>query len=192
MDFADACRRLAQESAPVRPDVLVGIATGGVYVAESMIQHFSPRPELVSIRLSRPATNVKQRFRADLVLRRLPRLASYGLRWMEVAAREGMLRRERGRGPARTTLAPASSNAVADERAAALVAGGRQILVVDDTVDSGRTLSEAVAWVRRHNPDCSVQTAALASTWKRPPITPDYLLYPRTLVRFHWSLDIAG
>jgi hypoxanthine phosphoribosyltransferase len=132
--------------------------------------------------VGRPATAVKQRLRTDIILGRLPQRVAYLLRWLEVAARERMLRKD---SPANETHAE-----VASSDAEGALASARRVLVVDDTIDSGRTLQAAVRTVRKHNPDCEVRTAALASTWRNPPVSPEYLLHPRTLVRFHWSLDV--
>lgn len=183
-DFQDACRRLAEAAEDSNPDVIVGIATGGVHVAAAMRDHFESDPANVVVRLSRPGTAVKQRLRGDLVLSRLPERAAYLLRWLEVAWRERMLRQ---RPPATTTMQPELGIEAQDALATA-----RRVLVIDDTVDSGRTLEAAVGAVRSYNPACEIRTAALASTWRRPPISPDYLLYPRALVRFHWSMDVRS
>lgn len=183
-DFQDACRRLAEAAEDANPDVIVGIATGGVHVAAAMRDHFESDPASVVVRLSRPGTVVKQRLRGDLVLRWLPQRAAYLLRWLEVAWRERTLRTW-------SATTDAMQPELATEAQDALVTA-RRVLVIDDTIDSGRTLEAAVGAVRSYNPACEIRTAALASTWRKPPISPDYLLYQRSLVRFHWSMDVRS
>ncbi len=41
------------------------------------------------------------------------------------------------------------------------------------------------------NPLAEVRTAVLTSTWRRPPVVPDYLLFQRTLLRLPWSFDAS-
>jgi hypoxanthine phosphoribosyltransferase len=164
------------------PDLLIGLATGGVYVADAMrLAYGSEAPPLVTLRIRRPSTATKERLSVDAVLSRLPTKVSYLLRWVEVELRECALSREHTPEPVRSNLIRPTDGA--------LIAKAERVLIVDDTVDSGRTLSAAVATVKAHNPRCQVRTATIASTWRRPPVTPEYVLLPRTLVRFGWSLD---
>lgn len=182
-DFQDACRRLAEAAGDANPDVIVGIATGGVHVAAAMQPHFESDPSSVVVRLSRPGTIVKQRLGGGLLLSRLPRRVAYLLRWLEVVWRERMLRAR----PTTEAMPPEVDTVAQNALAAA-----RRVLVVDDTIDSGRTLQAVAGAVRSYNPACEIRTAALASTWRQPPVSPDYLLYPRSLVRFHWSMDVRA
>jgi hypoxanthine phosphoribosyltransferase len=119
--------------------------------------------------------------RGGIVLRMLPQRIAYLLRWLEVAVRERLLRPKAEPIPPEETLPDPTSRE--------LVARAERVLVVDDTVDSGRTLVNATAAARHFNPTCVIQTVALASTWRRPPVEPDYLVHPRTLIRFHCSMD---
>jgi hypoxanthine phosphoribosyltransferase len=176
--FEEACRALAGVTAGYEPDVLVGIATGGAVVARSLTPHLPGEPPAVVVRLRRPATGVKERLRADRLLRRLPTRVANLLRWIEVELRERFLR----------PTAPEGASDVGPEVRRA-IAGAERVLVVDDTVDSGRTLTAAVEIVRDAAPDTEVRTAVLTSTWRNPPVRPDYCLYDRVLLRFPWSLD---
>jgi hypoxanthine phosphoribosyltransferase len=175
--FEDACRSLAEATAAFEPDVIVGIATGGAVVARSMAGHMPGSPAAVDVRLRRPSTGVKERLRLDRLLRRIPTRLADLLRWLEVEIRERFLR----------PTAPEAPEVAPEVRDA--IAGARRALVVDDTVDSGRTLTAAVAIVRDAAPQAEVRTAVLTSTWRRPPVRPDYCLYDRVLLRFPWSLD---
>jgi hypoxanthine phosphoribosyltransferase len=104
---------------------------------------------------------------------------------MEVEARERMLIRR----PVDVT--PAAEEMVASSGLRAAAVGAQRILVVDDTVDSGRTLSTVTAAVRLVQPGAEVKTAVLASTWRRPPVRPDFCLLERTLLRMPWSFDAS-
>jgi hypothetical protein len=64
------------------------------------------------------------------------------------------------------------------------------LLIVDDAVDSGTTLSVVLDAVQRRVPrTATVRSAAITVTTERPLALPDYALYHRQLCRFPWSLD---
>ena len=185
--FEVLCRNLAESTRDFRPDLVVGIATGGEVVARLMLSHMHEGMEMVAIRLQRPATEVKQVLRVDRLLKRAPRPLVDLLRWVEVEYRELAYRlARRASGP--------SVGSPRDQVALDLlrpVEGAARVLVVDDTVDSGRTLSRACDLVQVVNPQAEVRTAVLTSTWRRPPVAPDYCLFERTLLRLPWSFDAA-
>ncbi len=172
--FAQSCRRLEREVASsFMPDLVVGIATGGDYVAVRM---FGWVPH-VSLTLQRPTTAGKKR--AGLLfglLRRLPRRVSDLLRIAE--ARVLALRTPH---VPRIELDP---EFVSDLRAA------RRILVVDDAIDSGATMSAVLEAVRSVEGVREVRSAALTVTTPRPLVSPDFALWrDGVLVRFPWSND---
>ena len=184
-DFADLCADLAKATREFAPDLVVGIQTGGEHVAELMLPGLG-NPEHVAVRLQRPATATKSNLRLGAVVGQLPRPVVDALRWLEVEARElSVGRRESPVDGAAAKLARTS--ALADLRP-----GVQRVLVVDDTVDSGRTLSTVVRAVQIAQPAAEVRTAVLASTWRRPPVRPDYCLHERTLLRMPWSFDAAA
>ena len=185
--FEGLCRDLAERTRDFRPDLVVGIATGGEVVARVMLPFLHEEVGMVSIRLQRPATEVKQVLRVDRLLKRAPRRLVDLLRWVEVEYRELAYRlSRRASGPSVTSPR--------DQVALDLlhpVGEVRRVLVVDDTVDSGRTLRLAQELVRAVNPLAEVRTAVLTSTWRRPPVVADYCLFQRTLLRLPWSFDAA-
>lgn len=184
--FEELCQELAERTRGYEPDVVVGIATGGEVVA-SVMQPLLEGSTMVSIRLQRPATEVKQVLRVDRLLKRAPRWVVDDLRWLEVEYRELAF------GLTRRTAAP-SVRSPRDQLAVDLLEPTRtaqRVLIVDDTVDSGRTLSLAVGLVRSVSPGAQVRTAVLSSTWRRPPVRADYCLFERTLLRLPWSFDAA-
>lgn len=180
--FQQACADLAGSLDGFEPDLLVGIATGGTYVAEAMAPHVTGAPPIAEVRLQRAATGVKERVGIGRLLQRLPQRLTNILRWLEVEFRELTLRRK-------GTLPLEAPPAAVDPSFDAAVRGAASILVVDDTVDSGRTLATALDIVRRRAPEATVRTAVLTSTFRRPPVRPDYCLHDRVLIRFPWSFD---
>lgn len=182
-DFDRACRSLADRVAPFAPDLVVGIATGGAHVATAMQPHLPSDPTVLTVRVQRPGTAAKQALRVGSAVSLLPRRVADVARWLEVEYREASLRRQ--------VAADLQERAVQLAEDAGLHTAERfeRCVVVDDTIDSGRTLRLAVAAVAVAHPQATVRTAVLASTWRRPPVVPDLCLYDRTLLRLPWSLD---
>jgi phosphoribosylpyrophosphate synthetase len=160
----------------------VGILTGGAYVADAMVPHLAGPPETALVDLRRPSTGIKERLKVGRLLRSLPPATANALRRLEVETRERFVRHK-------ASPSPADLRESADPRFVAAVRSANRVLVVDDTVDSGRTLTAAVELVRCAKAPVDIRTAVLTSTWKDPPVTPDYSLYDRTLLRFPWSFD---
>ena len=166
-------------------DGIVGIATGGEVVAREMQPLLPPGTAMAHVRLQRAGTGVKSDMRLDVLLRRAPRPLVDLLRWLEVEYRETAFRLG-AVSPSATSHDPSALDDLRPVREA------RRILVVDDAVDSGRTLRRAVSLVRAVAPDAEIRTAVLTSCWRRPPVVPDYCLFTRTLLRMPWSFDAAA
>lgn len=170
-DFEDKCLRL-QEAVAARfaPDLVVGIATGGLHVARYM---FVDIPH-VSVSRQRPSTRRKPRG----IMASLPYCVTNVLRMLESAILS--CRRP-------VEVAPP----VIDSGDIAMISGARNILVVDDAVDSGATLAAVCAAVRASaREDARIMTAVVTVTTSRPLLRPDFCIFDnRTLVRFPWSKD---
>lgn len=179
------CAELTRQVRGFDPDVVVGIATGGSDIAEAIADELGGR-RLVVVRSQRPGTLLKQGRHAARVLAALPERLANLARWVEVEYREARYYLdERTRGPE-----PAPTDRIRDpEDLADAVALAGRVLVVDDTLDSGQTIRGVVETVRAANPTAEVRTAVIATTWRRPPMTPDYVLQPRLLLRLPSSFD---
>jgi hypoxanthine phosphoribosyltransferase len=177
--------RLVRES--YDPDLIVGIATGGEVVARQVQETFDPVPAVVSLSIQRPGTGWKKRLRLGRILSLAPAPLAAFLRRLEVRCRERFLRAAASRRTPQDRPA-----ATVDDDDAAVIRSAERILVVDDTVDSGRTITEALTVLRDAGTSAEVRTAVLTSTFDDPPVVADYLLHERTLIRFPWSLDAAG
>ena len=65
-----------------------------------------------------------------------------------------------------------------------------KILIIDDAIDSGDTLFDIVATLKKTNPNAVIRIAVLTETTRNPRIRADVALYRnRTLIRFPWSND---
>lgn len=177
-DFCDACVRLAAEvSEAYEPDLVVAIATGGVYVADVM--YGAASVPCADVCLRRPSSAGKDKARLLFtVLRHLPLWVSDRLRIAEA-------RRLARRAPAPLRHVDLGS----DVRQA--VQKASRVLVVDDAVDSGCTLRDVIFALRTVPGERQVRSAVITVTTEAPVVVPDFALYrDSTLIRFPWSKDM--
>ncbi|MDE6533024.1 MAG: hypothetical protein K2M27_05775 [Muribaculaceae bacterium] len=179
--FRETCRRLAESclGSGIRPDCVAGICTGGWIVAREMSRHF-PEASLLSVTSRRPSTDRKGRM-VRRVVRILPRFMQDWLRIME----------SRILAMADDGKAPQDAAGLSVDAAESLSAvGDGTILVVDDAIDSGKTMWRVVEAIRAAAPSAVIRTAAVTVTTGHPLVVPDVALYnDRTLIRFPWAMD---
>lgn len=167
-----ACRLLEEKVrlSGGKPDAILSIRRGGEYVGAKM---FSGLPHF-AVTLRRPGTRVKSG-RLKRVLRLMPRPLLDRLRILE----SWCLAQFRA--------------ARHDDRRVKLpdLSGYGCILIVDDAVDSGATLSAVSRAVRTRHPHARLLAAAVTVTTVSPVAMPDYYIYNNlTLIRFPWSADV--
>lgn len=173
--FTTTCRLLASRVVAdgYMPGLLVGIKSGGEYVAEEMSASF-PDALLAFVELRRPSSARKgrgvARFLSHLPLKVLDLLRMAESRMLSLRPRPLCPRIE-----------------ISSELRRQLPA---RVLVVDDAIDSGITMQAVVEALRRARPDVEVRTAVITVTTSHPSVRADYTLYNNhTLIRFPWSID---
>lgn len=173
--FNIACRRLAALAADFRPQIVVGILSGGGEVGRRVAFRM-PGAKYCEVCLQRETTGRKKHLRG--LLRHMPTFAADWLRRLE--ARRTAHRRH---GPTAVAL-PAAVTEILDMEA------GQRILVVDDAVDSGVTLKAVTDALHAASPESEIRSAVLTVTCPQPLVSPDYKLWnDGTLLRFPWSFD---
>lgn len=183
--FRDACISLLERAAGDggMPDILVGIRSGGMHVAEAMASVLPLGTEVLGITCRRPGTGNKQRLAlATNLLRRLPRGMTDRMRVIEhhMAAR-------RTRAAVPSQLDQVELMAIS---AAMAVRPTGRLLVVDDAVDSGATLAQVLSALRElAPPELEIISAAITVTMQNPLVQPDHALHRFVLCRFPWSFD---
>ncbi len=174
-DFESECFRLAQMICDdgFRPNMIVGIKTGGEYVANIVGVSF-PDAKIHLISLQRPMTTNKQRIKG--LIKILPIWMLDIIRVLESL----WSRFHRDESP-RSIKLPESVKALPT----------MNVLIVDDAVDSGVTLNTVVSELKKVSPGIVVKSAVITVTTPQPVIMPDYYLYnDSTLIRFPWSMDM--
>ncbi|MDE6295896.1 MAG: hypothetical protein K2M03_07525 [Muribaculaceae bacterium] len=187
-NFDRECARLESQvrAGGYTPDCVIGIESGGRYVAERM---FMDVPHLYT-RLQRDSTGFKSGHRGEVlkgIFRFVPRFCLNRMRKIEAKR-----------------LSESHHALLSDsEKLLALfeskcreirlpdLGDYRRILIVDDAVDSGMTMVAVLKRVRDMcGQGCDVRTAVVTVTEDSPLTSPDYTLYNnKTLIRFPWSLD---
>lgn len=187
-EFDAVCADLMRlVEADYSPTLLVGIRTGGLLVAESMMRAASSPLAMEAITCRRAATGTKSRVPLlHTVLATLPRPAVDLLRRVE----HRMLTERRGRNAALPHIDAAELDVIG--RWLAACQGPQRILVADDAVDSGVTLETVLRHLHGICPvDTELRSAAITQTLEQPLIRPDYVLFHGILCRFPWSFDAA-
>lgn len=170
--FIEHCKKLETIiRASFTPDLVVGIASGGVNVAQNI---FSEIPH-AQILLQRPSTDSKKKVSIFInLLKYLPLSLRNFLRIVEAKA-----------------LSLNKSEKLKDVNIDIdNLEKFKRILLVDDAVDSGITLKSVLTSLSKISSDSEIQTAVITVTTPSPSIQPTYALYNnKTLIRFPWSKD---
>ena len=160
-------------------DLVLGVATGGAVVAEELRVRCDLKVNCMKVKCCRPSTATKEKLRLRVLLRYLPVtfnniLRTLEHRWCELAR------------------LPDKSSKRQIEISRSCLAHlklSKRVLIIDDAIDSGETLSAVVNYVVGVNNNVEVRTAVITQTWKTPSILPNYCLYKQVLIRFPWSAD---
>lgn len=184
--FDTACAELMRlVEARYAPTLIVGIPTGGLIVARSMVLSASSPLPVLPLTSRRASTGIKSRLP---LLRHLlavvPRPLVDLLRRLEhrLLAAPGARREVHRQINYPEAEAIAARLATSPQRS--------RVLVTDDAVDSGVTLATVLDLLRQLSPSgTEIRSAAITQTLDKPKVAPDFVLYRNTLCRFPWSFD---
>lgn len=168
--FSAACKRLEKACMSFNPDIVLGIETGGRYVAEQMFADIKH----VYVKMQRPSTSAKSKT-VSWLISKLPRRCADLLRIFEsyiLARRAPRIYKYEGSLPAE-------------------IYDSRRILIVDDAVDSGATMLAVKEAVECGVQESEIYCASITVTTDKPVLKPDVSLYQNILIRFPWSKDAA-
>lgn len=172
--FQEHCRQLQEQARAFDPDLILTVARGGDFLG----QHMFTGVHHVSVRCQRPSTASKGRW-LKTISRQLPL-------WVRNLMRCAEARVLASRRP---NVAPVTFDS--DVQAAICRAG--RVLVVDDAIDSGSTMSAVITALNAIPGNRRTAVAVITVTQKNPSIQAQYALYrSETLVRFPWSDDFTA
>lgn len=169
-------------------DVIIGVRRGGSIVCDAFCRHFpkSCYGFRADVSLQRPSTK-KKGGRVGTLLKRLPyrmlnlmRMAESRL--LELKNRHSALQSVRE--SVHMVELPDSLRSLLKEK------DTPEILIIDDAIDSGNTLSAIIRSLKEMNPKLQTKAAVITETTPSPCLRADYKIYrDRTLIRFPWSND---
>lgn len=186
--FEAACASLMRlVAADYAADVIVGIRTGGLVVAEAMAKSCVRPLPVLPLTCRRASTAAKTRVKlVRTAVARLPLPVADALRRLEhrwITSRR--VQQDR----------PQTVDSLEAEKISAWLSSAPKpcrVLVADDAVDSGMTLAAVLQVLHEIDTDgIDVRSAAITQTLPHPKVKPDYVLFHGTLCRFPWSLDAA-
>ena len=185
-DFSESCLLLSQKiDKEYNPDLVIGVLTGGGYVGREIFKTLSGMPDrkYAEIKIQRPDTKQKENGLLKLVLKYSP---TFLLNWLRMLESVVLEKKARKHNPKRsgTIVIPSDINSFLKE-------SPKNILLVDDAIDSGATLNLLKEYLELHYNNAAIKIAVITVTTPHPIIDADFCLYhDRVLVRFPWSNDI--
>lgn len=168
-------------------NLLIGIATGGVFISRPLHEILKKNGwngQYAEIKLSRPSTNLKKKWKFKSLLTKLPYAILDILRILEVSLFESLKSKNYDSTKESTISLPTSlinSIKKADS-----------LLLIDDAIDTGTTILAIKHVIKDLNPNIDIKIGVLTVTHKAPYIQPDYTLYRGVLLRCPWAEDYKG
>jgi hypoxanthine phosphoribosyltransferase len=181
--FSEKCSELIGRI-DFRSDLIVGILGGGGYIIDEIMSEVgldSTQFELVKLQRG---NKFKSNYIIKSILKFLPYRITNKLRIFESKkARSSIVD---------LNLTEVSAESIdfklnLDSRETV-----KNILILDDAIDTGRTMFIIKNSLSKLFPESQVNTAVISWTLENSIIKPDYYLYKNILVRFPWSLDYKG
>ncbi|GAA3614244.1 phosphoribosyltransferase family protein [Flavivirga amylovorans] len=163
------------------PDIIVGILNGGGYVVneiknEKRFEHV----QFESIKLQRD-NRLKNNYFTRLILKRLPYSITNWLRVYESNKAKKAIET--------LNLENLSNSGINFKFNSNSKKTVDNILIIDDAIDTGKTMFIAKKYLIKRFPEAKIKTAVISWTIEKSIIVPDYYLFKNSLVRYPWSKD---
>ena len=176
--------RIVKEGESGSFDAIVAVRRGGSFVCDAFC-HYFPKERYgarYDIALQRASTKRKNG-PVCLILKRLPLTILNLMRMMESSILS-LHRKIKGPSPTPDVEIPGGLAEILKAKEFP------KILIIDDAIDSGDTLSAIVETLKDRNRKANIITAVVTETTGKPRMHADYSLYRnKTLIRFPWSND---
>ena len=181
--FSQKCSELISKI-DFQPDLVIGILNGGGYVANKFkILKKNKSVRFESIKLKRKS-KLKNKKITEIVLRILPYKV---LNWLRV------LESNRTRKTINEQLFNELKEYEVDfEFEVSSKKAINNILIIDDAIDTGKTMFVVKNSLDKLFPESQIKTAIISWTLDNSIVKPDYWLYKNILIRFPWSKDYKG
>lgn len=181
-EFPAECKKLFEkvDSSGIKYELIIGIATGGAYVGR-IFSECSPYSKYLEVKLQRSGTGIKEESHFKQMLTRLPYAISNLLRVIEHYIRSS-----------KKVIADSGCMPQFSEEEMNFIQKAKSILVIDDALDTGKTMYKLVNYLQKLDTDRIVHSAVMTMTMKKRLIDPTYYNYRYILIRWPWSFDYKG
>lgn len=181
--FLKTCAELISKI-DFEPELIVGILDGGGYVSSEFknSNHFQ-NVQFNSVKRNRN-NSLKNRAIVRFILRLLPYSITNKLRLRESLKAKNSI--------SALDLNSLSNCEINFKFIIECEEKIKSILIVDDAIDTGKTIFTVQNNLRKLLPNAKIKTAVISWTIERSIIKPDYFIFKNTLVRYPWSLDYKG
>lgn len=185
-EFSEAVCQLEKKiiESTFNPDLVIGIPSGGKFVVQEM-NLLEPINGYFYIVKRRPSSKNKKKLGIGNFLPFIPRSINNKIRLVESFLLECSFNKKR---PA--MIDEISLPIEIDKDLVDVIKKSNEILIVDDAIDSGKTIKSVVDTVYYYSSGALVRTAVINTTFENPLMLPDWSLYTRTIVRYPWASDV--
>jgi hypoxanthine phosphoribosyltransferase len=181
--FEKACDELIFKI-DIQPDMVIGILNGGGYVVDVVKKREAFKSaQFESIKLQR-FEKIKNKPVFKFLLKHLPYTILNKLREYESKK-------------ARESIASIDKNQLAEYKIDLKINSNlekpiRTILIIDDAIDTGKTMYMIKLNLMKLFPEAKIKAAVISWTIESSIVKPDYYIFKRILVRYPWSKDYKG
>lgn len=187
-DFDNACFNLSTKivSNDYRPDIIIGIAKGGDIVGSKIYEYLKVDNFIryYTVKIQHPCTIFMKNFGIKKLFKIMPKRSLNLLRKIILYIREfnwtyfshNIKRIGEVKLPDNVIKYISEHNYC-------------KILIIDDAIDSGKTISLVYDYIKSINRYSIVKCGVLNTTFRKPCFTPHYCLYDRIILRFPWAFD---
>ena len=175
-DISEICKSLYSSvtSKGFTPDIIIGVKSGGVEIARELYTHFEDKGcELAFCELERVSTKRKK----SILRNYLKFLPAFFLNILRIFEAKFLFKRR-------------NENEYGNIKFSRNVSLYKNILLVDDAIDTGITMKVIKEQLRNLNPTARILIAVVTVTSHKAILKADLAYFnDETLVRFPWSID---
>ena len=181
--FLKKCNELISKI-DFNPDIIVGILNGGGYIVNEIKNEKKfESVQFESIKHQR-GNRLKNSYLTKLLLKLLPYSVTNKLRIIESNKIKESIKA--------LNLESLSNSNVDFNFNPNLKKTINNILIIDDAIDTGKTMFAVKNHLIKEFPKAKIKTAVISWTIENSIVAPDYYLFKNSLIRYPWSKDYKG
>lgn len=168
------------------PDIVVEVLSAGGYLGKAIkVDEKFNKAQYKQIKIQRRREYIKQSIVFRTLLKILPYIILNRLRLYESKKAKNSIR-------ALNLDELQKDNISFDHLGFSHQKSVKNILIIDDAIDTGRTMFIIKNSLQKQFPKANIKTAIISWTLENSIIKPDFYIYKNVLVRFPWSKDYKG